>query len=665
MGCFSLDMSIMLNPYSPTLDGYYVGQEQFTSILPAILMPYRALAYIRSGVDTSTLLHRLNNISSVEKISPISVPGDGLVLKNAFTHNESTVLVPRIVGLAVQLGESINITLERLQKYECLGVVLPITDTEYVSRLQLTEQDAIVFEIVSTNEITRLQILLIAGRLKISVGAVIKKLKTFLPLGIIIPEVQQSESDNIFVTSSDYVILNNISINTSIIRAVFEASFELTMPLEATIHALSRFATFDPMLGLIDIKTIKDLGISQQRMSQLEEFLNNSSNIEIINPVEIIRAAFETRQSIGLTIRQLQALSSPSTRFPSITSDLEDIFVSEEGLKLLSRDLDARAPWLSTNVPLVHIAKASLALDKPISELAESLQSFSCLGLAIPSVQFLHNMALLSQEDIRFLSLLNIGPYLSNNSIVPVWQIASLAQNYFQSIGNIVRRFQRLELLGIHLPSIHSASFDEFFVDANDVSLLYLCRDEEVNDTPNFVSAACIVVAAVEFAQPIRTVLEHVRRFEPLGLVVPAPEPNQVDSIQLTIEDLIVLSKNLNGLPPWIGNTVPFSRIMRSAVRLCQPVGAVLRQLGRFVPLGMVLPAVDPGDYDDLRVGYNDLIALSEDRDGQAPWLEAVPADQLRRAARVVRQTPEQLLERLQRFAPLGLSLPAPETIGS
>jgi len=123
--------------------------------------------------------------------------------------------------------------------------------------------------------------------------------------------------------------------------------------------------------------------------------------------------------------------------------------------------------------------------------------------------------------------------------------------------------------------------------------------------------------------------------------------------VTLTDEDLVVLSMNLNGKAPWLGGEVPAVHLMLAAQKLGEPVGATLRRLQRFAPLGLALPPIDPNCLD-MTVSQEDLIMLSRDLDGRAPWCTgSISLEHAWRVADELGEPWEQTLSRLHRLATL------------
>jgi hypothetical protein len=128
----------------------------------------------------------------------------------------------------------------------------------------------------------------------------------------------------------------------------------------------------------------------------------------------------------------------------------------------------------------------------------------------------------------------------------------------------------------------------------------------------------------------------------------------------VSLEDLLLLSKNHDFLEPWLEDSISLIHCLEVSARLNQPLAEIFSRLKAFAVLGFEVPNED--DMSCLAaftVSMEDLIVLSKDLDGLAPWLEGcVSADHIVRAAEKLNESEEEARRRFERFAPrLGMSL--------
>ena len=97
---------------------------------------------------------------------------------------------------------------------------------------------------------------------------------------------------------------------------------------------------------------------------------------------------------------------------------------------------------------------------------------------------------------------------------------------------------------------------------------------------------------------------------------------------------------------------------LRAAESLNESVGSVLRRLQRLAPFGLVAPDLSSDEFKNFMVTEEDLILISRDLDGQAPWIEnTVSRDHLKNAALKLDKLEEEILSRFKQFESLGICI--------
>lgn len=102
----------------------------------------------------------------------------------------------------------------------------------------------------------------------------------------------------------------------------------------------------------------------------------------------------------------------------------------------------------------------------------------------------------------------------------------------------------------------------------------------------NEISAGHIARIANRLNEPVGTALRRLQQFASLGFVLPAADPDQFADLIVTHNDLILLSKNLDEMSPWIDKEVSSGHIIKAAEKLNEPVETILQRIQRFAPLG-------------------------------------------------------------------------------
>lgn len=179
------------------------------------------------------------------------------------------------------------------------------------------------------------------------------------------------------------------------------------------------------------------------------------------------------------------------------------------------------------------------------------------------------------------------------------------------------------------------------------------------------ISPAQIVLAAAHLEEPITVTLKRLQRLAFLGLKVSNVNPDDLGELTANEEDLIALSRRLNGKEkiPLQFKRVPPAHIVLASARLNEPVAETLKRLQKFIPLGLEVTEVEPESLGNLRATSEDLIALSDSLDGQYPYRDSrVSIAHVIFAVKQLNESMAKTLKRLQKFTPLGLEIPEIES---
>jgi hypothetical protein len=230
-----------------------------------------------------------------------------------------------------------------------------------------------------------------------------------------------------------------------------------------------------------------------------------------------------------------------------------------------------------------------------------------------------------------------------------------------EPVAATFERLQRFAPLGVKLPQVEDwQSLNSLTI--NEEDLIALSRLD--GDSPwieEQISAVHIIGIAEKLGEPVAATFERLQRFAPLGVKLPQVEDWQsLNSLTITEEDLIALSRRLDGKNPWIEEQISAVHIIGIAEKLGEPVAATFERLQRFAPLGVKLPQVeDWQSLNSLTITEEDLIALSRRLDGKNPWIEEqISAVHILLAAAQLNEPVATTFKRLNQFVPLGLKLP-------
>jgi hypothetical protein len=304
---------------------------------------------------------------------------------------------------------------------------------------------------------------------------------------------------------------------------------------------------------------------------------------------------------------------------------------------LLSRDLDASGPWLDPVeiVPLSHLVRAAARVGRSASEIAGRLDE---LGYAT-SVG--HQTVGVDRDDSTFLSrdLDGHRPWLDPAKPVLAAHLVKAAHRTSRPVQEIADRLRQLGL------SIDVNLTDLPVEDVDSRDLVLLSRDLDASYPwldPEF---------PVSLIHVIRVAHNLDLEFSDVGARLAAfgyDLPGGIAGINRESDDLILVSRDLDGAQPWldVADPVAPAHLLRCAERTGRSVRAIADRMSAF---GFSLS----GDLDrvvNAKLGPDDLTCMRGDLDRSQPWLDAsrpVLTIHLLRAAEATNLTVAQVGNRL------------------
>jgi hypothetical protein len=421
----------------------------------------------------------------------------------------------------------------------------------------------------------------------------------------------------------------------------------------------------------VDISLIGVCGADKVFFDVLRNFENNTSKKEIDQRREEIDRIYPKKLQSIRSSYFVKFTDAPEKLLINTAPSHEDngvlLFVSPLDALLISMKFDGEAPWLEGAVSPAHILRAAQKFGELISAVVARLRRLAPLGVKLPDI----DEATLSgftvdERDLKLLSedLDGLAPWLEG-AVSPA-HILSAAQKFGELISAVIARLRRLAPLGVKLPDIDEATLSGFTVDERDLKLLSGGLNGVAPWLEGAIPAAHILRAAQKFGEPISAVLARLRRLAPLGVILPDIDEAALAGLTVDELDLRLLSRDLDGVAPWLEGVIPARHILRATQKFGEPIGAVVARLRRLAPLGVKLPDIDEAVLGDFTVDERDLKLLSRDLDSRAPWLEGViPAGHILRAAEEFGEPISVIVARLRRLAPLGVAAPTDEEMAA
>jgi hypothetical protein len=359
--------------------------------------------------------------------------------------------------------------------------------------------------------------------------------------------------------------------------------------------------------------------------------------VEIVPLANLVRAALRIGRSASEIAHRLEELGyTAAVGHETVGTDPDD-------LTLLSRDLDGARPWLDPAAPILvpHLLKAANRTGRTVRDVVARLVA---VGFTVDVDLDSLPIENLEPEDLVMASrdLDSSYPWLDETEPPALIHLVRVAHRLGRDVSEIAAR---LAALGYPLPpgceAIHTEADDLVLVSRDlDGASPWLERAEAV--TP---------VHLLRCAERTgRTVTEVAGRLVSFGFTV-GVDAAVLSGAQLTPDDLVIASRDVDGSAPWLDSTRPVATIhlLRAAEASSLPVPQVATRL---TELGYRV-AVSPDEIIVDHLDPDDATLTSVDLDGTNPWLDItkpVPAIHLLRAARVTGRDIHDIAARLTVF---------------
>jgi len=331
---------------------------------------------------------------------------------------------------------------------------------------------------------------------------------------------------------------------------------------------------------------------------------------------------------------------------------------------VLSRNLRSKHynNCFTDRMPIAHIVLASSRLNETVGETLTRLQKFRPLGLEVPSVNLrdVENF-IPSPEDVIALSNnssdkenLICSYQLNEDQISPAFVVLTAAR-LNEPVETSLRRFQRLTPLGLEVPEADPQTLKNLRVTQEDLVILSHGFTGESAWFSDQMSVAQMVLATKKLNESVETIFQRLQRFLPLGLKMPKVEhPDVLKDIEITSEDLIILSGDLKGNYALRWNRIPIAHILLASTKLNEPVSKILQRLQRFISLGLEVPDPDHPMVSEIHtLTKEDEMILDE-----VSKEDRISFSDMLQASLTLNEPVFKVFQRLKRFAPLGIKLP-------
>jgi hypothetical protein len=439
-----------------------------------------------------------------------------------------------------------------------------------------------------------------------------------------------------------------------LLSVLFAVAQSVEQPVRAVWVRMKQLA---PVLELelpdVDLAVLE--GISRQDLILLSQDLDGKFPFleGPVQPSHVFRATLALKTPVREVWARLKRLAPlQGLELPDVDANLLALEeISEQDLILLSH-LDGQISSVEGPVRLGHVLGAALALKTPVREVWARLKRLAPLqGLELPDVDA--NLLMLeeiSEQDLILMSrdLDGRAPFLEGPVRPSHLLRAALALK--TPVRDVWARLKRLApVLELELPDIDASLLALEEISEEDLILVSLDLDGRAPFLEGPVRPSHLLRAALALKTPVRDVWARLKRLAPvLELELPDIDANLLALEEIFEQDLILVSRDLDGRAPFLEGPVRPSHVLGAALALKKPVKEVWARLKRLAPvLELEVPEVD-ADLSALEeISEQDLALLSRDLDGEPPFLsDAISEDYLIRASMQLLVPPDELLTR-------------------
>jgi hypothetical protein len=329
----------------------------------------------------------------------------------------------------------------------------------------------------------------------------------------------------------------------------------------------------------------------------------------------------------------------------------EGLRTTPEDLVLLSRDLDRAAPWLDPVEPVtpVHLLRCAKQISLPVTEVASRLAALGfTIGVDVVTLEGVE----ITPDDLVLTSrdLGGSPPWLDPTRPVSTLHLLRAAEQRSLTPAAVATR---LTAIGYRL----ATPPDEIIVDHLDPDDLVITSVDMDGahpwlDPAQPVPAVHLIRASRATGRDVHDITARLTVF---GYTVHTTL-GELAVDQLTRDDLLITSQDLDGADPWLWQEEPVGlpHLLHASRRLRRPAGEIATRLRL---LGYTME-VDPAVISIDKIRSTDLTYASNDLDGTRPWLERDRPVSLAHILAGASKTHQSVREVAQRLSLMGYDTP-------
>jgi hypothetical protein len=567
----------------------------------------------------------------------------------------------RLLAAAVNMRQPIAAVAARALELAVFGHAPEPFDAAALAVLTVDDVDVALVEPSpgqwSPPEIDRLHVAAAAVRLKLAPADVARRLRRLRPLGVRAPDLDPALLEGMSLDAGDLELLTGPSVAARVVGTCVRSGRSVKQVLDR-LAALAVFEDEKKDAAAIDRALADQLAVDEVDLRLLSADLDGRGpwvvRVSAVHVMQAARTLHLPAREVVHRLAGLRAIGGPPVE-PEAAAEI-DLRLDAIDDRLISARLDGEPPWLSGAVPASHILDAALQVSLPVAEVYGRLARLAPLGLELPAIdRGALASIVLDETDIGL--LLPPAPFRrpSLQTSFDGHDLLSACVAYGLAPIEVVRRLVRLAPFGVTLPKVDESRLASLTVAETDLRIVAgresgtLGRSGVSALRGTSPSPGEVVDAALELRREPAAIVSRLHELTALGLPAPAARSGAVAGLTVDVRDRRVLSRLLDGDPPWIGTSVSLGHLVRAARALGDTQASVFQRLRKLVPLGLELPPVDLGALEQTPLEDADLALLDKGN---------VTAGQIVAAARRTGLALDDALGRVRRLMAHGVAAP-------
>jgi len=288
------------------------------------------------------------------------------------------------------------------------------------------------------------------------------------------------------------------------------------------------------------------------------------------------------------------SLAALGLEIPMTSAIPPELKLSQRQIKLLSRNLDGRPPWLSS-IPPGHLVLASEKWSLSLKEVKDLVVPLVKLGIGAANLDLIPDRLELTEAQMRLWSRHHQeedhwwGLWRDQRRFldrIPAFHLVRSASEWPLELAEIKALARTLGGIGVPIPDLDTLP-DDLVLDELQLSLLPPLANSDAPES-EAIPLGTLLGAGERYSLALGDVLDRAKPLLALGLTVPVVD-DTARVFRADREQMDLISAGLNGKRPWV-ERVTIGHLLRAAGRWraspkeARAIAAPLEQLGIPVP---------------------------------------------------------------------------------